>query len=119
LTTAYVIVAGVTVLANLGSAAGDFAKLEFVLNNSAEVGVPRSWLPGLAGLKAAGAAGLLLGLMGVPVIGTAAAIGLVAFFVGAVVTHVRARVFYNIGFPVTFLALATATLVLGALAGVS
>jgi DoxX-like family len=119
LSTVYVIVAGVTILANFGSAAGDFAKLEFVLNNSAEVGLPPSWLPGLAALKAAGAAGLLLGLLGVPLIGTAAAIGLVAFFIGAVLTHVRARIFYNIGFPVSFLALATATLVLGQLAGVS
>lgn len=37
-------------------------------------------------LKAAGAGGLLLGLTGVPLIGTAAAIGL-TLFVGAVVTH--------------------------------
>ena len=38
----------------------DLAKAEFVLANSAEVGVPRSLLPLLAALKGAGAAGLLV-----------------------------------------------------------
>ncbi|WP_028926072.1 DoxX family protein [Pseudonocardia acaciae] len=114
---AYVVVAGVTILANAGIAAADFARARFVLDNSAEVGVPVSWLPGLAVLKAAGAAGLLLGLLGVPVIGTAAAFGLVAFFVGAVIAHVRARVFYNIAFPGAFLALAAASLVLSIAVG--
>lgn len=109
---AYVVVTAVTILANAGSAAGDFAKLPFVLDNSADVGVPRSWLPWLAALKAAGAAGLLLGLLGVPVVGTAAAIGLVAFFVGAVAAHVRARVFGTLAFPVLYLGLAVASLVL-------
>ncbi len=62
-------------------------------------------------LKAAGAAGLLLGLAGVPLIGTAAATGLVLFFVGAVGIHVWKRVFHNIAYPVVFLALATTVLV--------
>jgi hypothetical protein len=57
------------------------------------------------------AVGLLLGLLGVRPIGIAAALGLVAFFIGAVATHVRARVFYNIAFPMAYLALAIASLV--------
>ncbi len=52
--------------------------------------VPRSWAFPLGALKAAGALGLLAGLV-VPPLGTAAAICLVLFFVGAVVAHVRAR----------------------------
>ena len=110
----YFVVTVVTIVVNAGAAVADLAKAEFVLANSAEVGVPRSWLPLLAILKAAGAAGLLLGLLGVRVLGVAAAIGLVAFFVGAVGVHVRARVFHNIAFPGTYLALAVASLVLAA-----
>lgn len=112
MSTAHVIVTALTILTNAGSAVADFRKSDFVLANSAAVGVPRSWLPVLAAVKAAGAAGLLVGLLGVPVIGTAAAIGLVAFFVGAIVVHVRARVFRTMTFPGAYLALAVAALVL-------
>ncbi|MBB5856687.1 hypothetical protein HDA45_006774 [Amycolatopsis umgeniensis] len=101
-----------TIVINAGIAAADLARVPFVLKNSAEVDVPPSWIPPLASLKAAGAMGLLLGLLGVPYIGTAAAAGLVLFYVGAVITHVRARVFYNIAFPAGFLALTVATFVL-------
>ncbi|MEO3922380.1 DoxX family protein [Micromonosporaceae bacterium B7E4] len=110
--TAYAVVAVLTIVVCAWSAAADLARTEFVLANSAEVGVPPSWLPPLAALKAAGAAGLLLGLLGVPVVGLAAAIGLVLFFVGAVTVHLRARVFHNLGYAGGFLALAVACLVL-------
>ncbi|MFI9453845.1 DoxX family protein [Amycolatopsis sp. NPDC052450] len=112
MSTAYLTLAIVMIVLNAGIAAADFARVPFVLKNSAEVGVPQSWIPPLASLKAAGAAGLLLGLLGVPYIGTAAAVGLVLFYVGAVLTHVRARVLYNIAFPGGILALAVATFVL-------
>ncbi len=108
----YIVVTTITILANAGIAIADLASAKFVLANSAEVGVPRSWLPFLATLKAAGAAGLLLGLLGVRAIGIAAAIGLVAFFVGAIIVHIRARVFYNLAFPGAYLALALASLTL-------
>ncbi|GAB4006496.1 hypothetical protein GCM10029992_57360 [Glycomyces albus] len=87
-------------------AVADLLKARFVLANSSEVGVPESWLPAMGALKAAGAAGLLLGLLGVPFIDLAAAIGLTLFFLGAMIAHVRARVFYNIYFPGAYLALA-------------
>ncbi|WP_433890632.1 DoxX family protein [Streptomyces sp. CA-111067] len=109
---AYVVVTAVTIAANAGIAGADFAKAEFVRANSAEVGTPANWLPFLATLKAAGALGLLLGLLGAGPLGVAAATGLVLFFVGAVGAHVKARVFYNIAFPGTYLALAAGSLVL-------
>lgn len=109
---AYVVVTVITIVANAWETVADLARAKFVLANSAEVGVPESWLPMLAFLKGAGAVGLLLGLLGVPYIGVAAAVGLVLFFTGAVVTHVRARVLHNIAFPGTFLALAAASLAL-------
>lgn len=62
-------------------------------------------LIGLAGVRP-------LGLAGARPLGLAAAIGLVLFFTGAVATHVRARVFCNIAYPGTLLALAVASAVL-------
>jgi hypothetical protein len=108
--TAYVFIMTITILANAGIAIADLARADFVLANSAEVGVPQSYLPILAALKAAGAAGLLLGLLGAWAIGMAAAIGLIVFFVGAIVAHLRAGVFHNIGFPGAYLALAVASI---------
>lgn len=109
---AYTVVTVITIVANVYEAVANFARAKFVLANAAEVGLPPSWLPMLGALKAAGAVGLLLGLLGVRFVGIAAAIGLVLFFVGAMAAHIRARVFYNITFPGTFLVLAIASLVL-------
>lgn len=109
--SAYIVVALMVIAANAFVATADFMRCEFVLINSAKVGVPESWLTPLGILKAAGAGGLLLGLLGVPLIGVAAAIGLILFFVGAIITHLRARD-YSLGFPFTYLLLAVAALVL-------
>ncbi|WP_369132556.1 DoxX family protein [Modestobacter sp. I12A-02662] len=102
----YVAVTVVTALANAGFAGADFKRASFVLANSAQVGVPTSWLPWLGALKAAGAVGLLIGLFGtlvevavLQVLGVAAAAGLVLFFTGALITHVRAGVLCNLYFP--------------------
>jgi DoxX-like family len=110
---AYVIITVITILANTGVAVADLAKAGFVVANMDEVHVPRRWLLPLALLKGAGAAGLLLGLVGLWPLGIAAAIGLVLFFTGALAFHVRARVFYNIAVPSAFFALALAAAVLG------
>jgi len=107
-----VLVVSITALANAAAAVADLARARFVLATSVAVQVPLSWLPALGTLKAAGAAGLLLGLAGVPVIGELAAAGLVLFFIGALVAHTRARVFHNMAFPATFLALAAGSLLL-------
>ncbi|OBH20244.1 DoxX family protein [Mycolicibacter terrae] len=110
--TVYLAVITVTAVVTIAIAIADFIPAQFVLANSAQVGVPRSWLPLLGGLKLAGGAGLVIGLAGVAWIGVAAAAGLVAFFIGAVVTHLRAGVLYNIGFPAAYLALSTASLMM-------
>ncbi len=108
----YVVVTVLTIIANAGIAIADLARAKFVLANSAEVGVPESWIPPLATLKAAGAAGLLLGLLGFRLIGIAAAVGLVLFFAGALATHIRTRVFHNLAFPATYFLLAAGSLIL-------
>ena len=49
--------------------------------------------------------------IGVPLLGAAASAGLVVFFLGALVTHVRAH-YWEIAPPVAFLLLAVGSLVL-------
>ncbi|MFH9295861.1 DoxX family protein [Streptomyces sp. NPDC017520] len=96
------------VVVNVLIAVADYARAPFVLANSAEVGLPPASVPYLATLKLAGAVGLLIGLFGVRWLGLAAGAGLIAFFVGAVLAHIRARVFHNLAFPGAFLLLAVA-----------
>jgi hypothetical protein len=75
------------------------------------VGVPKQYLPVLAVLEIAGAAGILLGLWLEP-LGALAASGLVAYFVGAVGGHLRVRDTKNLVMPLPPLVLAIAVLVL-------
>ena len=53
--TAYVTITLITATITAGIAIADFIPAGFVLANSAEVGVPRSWLPALGAAKLAGA----------------------------------------------------------------
>ncbi len=108
---ARVVVLITTIAAVAFVAVADLRRAQFVLVNSAGVGVPPDWLTPLGLVKGAGAAGLLAGTLGVPVVGEAAAFGLVAFFVGAVLAHLRARNF-ALQFPLLYLALSTASAVL-------
>jgi len=72
-------------------------------------GVPRSWVPVLGSLLAAGTLGLLAGFV-VPLLGVLAAAGLVLYFTGAFVAHLRVGSRQLIG-PAVFFATAAATLV--------
>jgi hypothetical protein len=108
--TAYIVVTLVAATANAFSATLDFIRFKQILINMARVGVPESWLTVLGILKAVGALGLLVGI-GVPLIGVAAAAGLVLFFIGAIVAHLRGHD-YSFGLAVVFLLLAVAALVL-------
>ena len=85
-----VVVSVLLSLALVGSAAGKLTKNPKIVEQLTGLGVPAARLPVLAVLELAGAAGLLVGL-GVPALGVAAAIGVILYFVGAVVTHVRAH----------------------------
>lgn len=97
---AYLLLVTATILANLYFAVADFRRNDFVRGTSTTVGVPESWFPLLGALKAAGAGGLLVGLLGLPRLGTAAAVGLVCFYTGAVLAHLRARAFAGFAFTV-------------------
>jgi hypothetical protein len=73
--TAYIVVTLTTAIITAGIAVADLIPAGFVLANSAEVGVPRSWLPAPGAVKLAGAVGLIVGLLGLPALGIAAAAG--------------------------------------------
>jgi hypothetical protein len=108
--TAYVVVTVLTAAANTLAATVDFTRPAWLLGNMGKARVPQSWLFPLGALKAAGALGLLVGIA-VPPLGVAASVGLVLFFIGALITHVRAR-YWDIAPPVAFLLLAVGSLVL-------
>ena len=113
--TAYVVVMLLAIAANAFSGIAALVHFGPIIPPMARAGVPESWLTFPIGtLKTAGALGLLLGLVGVPLIGTAAAIGLILFFVCAIYTHVRAGDYSpQFGLANGFLLLAVAALVLG------
>ncbi|MFF3645856.1 DoxX family protein [Streptomyces sp. NPDC002564] len=94
------------------SAASVFLRAQWVVQPMADYGVPMTWLPRLGAAKAAGAAGLLVGLF-VPAVGLAAGIALVLYFAGAVVTVVRARWYAHIPFPLVYAAPVVGALALG------
>lgn len=112
----YVVVTILAAAANAFAAANDFIRPKWLLANMVRVGVPESWLTTLGVLKTAGTLGLLAGIA-VPVIGMAAAAGLVLFFIGAIITHLRARDYSpnSLGVPVVFFLLAVVALVMVAL----
>jgi hypothetical protein len=116
----YLVVALVAVGANAFSGLAAITRFEPIMRTlrpaMATAGVPESWLVfPIGSLKTAGAAGLLVGVAGVPLIGTAAAIGLILFFVCAAYTHIRVGDYSSTFFlgSCFFLPLAVATLVLG------
>jgi hypothetical protein len=63
--------------------------------------VPRSWVPVLGMVLAAGSAGLLAGFA-VPLLGLLAAGGLVLYFLGALVAHLRVGSRQLVGWAVFF-----------------
>jgi hypothetical protein len=111
---AYVVVTVVAIAANAFSGIAALVHFKPILPGMVKAGVPESWLTFPIGtLKTAGAAGLLLGLAGVPFVGAAAAIGLILFFVCAVYTHIRASDYSpQFGLANGFLLLAVAALAL-------
>ena len=112
MTIALVVLATLLGIAAAGSAIQKLRRDPRVVESMHSVGVTDSQIPRLAILELLGAAGLLVGIW-VPLIGLAAAIGLVLYFLGAVIAHVRAKAPAKESFPaLVLLVLATATLVL-------
>ena len=78
------------------------------------VGFPLDLFWVLATLELAAAAGLIIGLWVAP-LGIAAAIGSIAYFVGAIIAHLRVRDTKGVANPIVPLGLSIAALVLRAL----
>ncbi|MFG2980043.1 DoxX family protein [Streptomyces sp. NPDC048258] len=87
---AYAVVGGLLALVLTASATFTLQRNDQIVAGMRKVQVPDSWLPRLAALKAAGAIGLVAGLWVTP-LGIAAAVGVTLYFVGAVITHLRAK----------------------------
>jgi hypothetical protein len=105
----YVVITILAASANGYAALMGFVGAESVKVNADRVQVSQKWMVPFAVLLASGALGLVIGLA-VPLIGTAAAIGLVAYFLCALSAHIRAHD-RHVGGAVAFLVLAVAALV--------
>lgn len=112
MSTAHLVVTLLAAALAAFSAGSVLARAPWVVQPLADYGVPRSWWPWLGAAKAAGAAGLVAGLL-VPVLGVLAGIGLVLYFAGAVVTVLRARAYAHVPFPLIYAAPVAASLALG------
>jgi uncharacterized membrane protein len=105
----YLVTTILAAVANGYAACLNFVGAESVKVVADRVQVSRRWMVPLGALLASGAVGLLTGLA-VPALGTAAAIGLVLYFICAMTAHLRVRD-RQIGGAVFFLALAAAALI--------
>jgi hypothetical protein len=108
---AYVVVTIVVALANGYAAALNFAGAESVKVVADKVRVSQKWMIPFGILLASGAGGLLAGFA-VSALGTAAAIGLVVYFICAMSAHIRVRD-PKVGGAASFLVMAVAALVVG------
>lgn len=86
----YIAVTGVAAIAYAYAAVLNFTRNKSVLQTTERLRVPSSWMIPLGSLLAAGSIGLVVGFAA-PVLGTAAACGLVLYFLCAAVVHMRAR----------------------------
>ena len=105
----YVVITILTAAANSYAACLDFVGAESVKAVADRVQVSQKWMIPLGTLLASGAVGLLVGFAA-PALGTAAAVGLVLYFICAVTAHLRVRDTHVAG-AISFLALAVAALV--------
>ncbi len=105
----YIVVTLLTVVANSYAAYLNFVGAESVKAVADRLQVSRTWMIPFGTLLASGAAGLSMGFA-VPVLGKAAAIGLILYFVCALSAHIRARD-PQVGGAVSFLVLAVAALI--------
>jgi hypothetical protein len=112
MSTAHVIVTLLGALMAGFSAVSVFFRAPWVVRPLSDYGILPRWVPWLGTAKAAGAVGLVVGLF-VPVIGVVAAVGLVLYFCGAVLTVLRARFYSHTAFPLVYMAPVVGSLVLG------
>jgi DoxX-like family len=111
MTAAYIAVTVLAASAYLSAAYLAITRHEIPVQVAETVGAPLSWMIPLGFIQGAGGLGLVVGFA-VPVIGTAAAVGLVLYYICAVGAHLRVHD-HQIGPPVTLLTIALACLAVG------
>jgi uncharacterized membrane protein YphA (DoxX/SURF4 family) len=99
------------VIVLVGSGGAKLAKAAPIMEQMSTVGVPPRALPLLAALEFAGAIGLIVGFFWWP-IGVAAAVGVLLYFIGAVIAHLRVRDIKNVAPATIFAVLAAVELAL-------
>jgi hypothetical protein len=104
----YIVITTLAAIANGYPAALNFVGAESAKVVADRIHVSRKWMIPFGTLLASGAVGLLIGF-GLPVLGKAAALGLVLYFICAVTAHLRARDAQIAG-SVSFLVVAAAAL---------
>ena len=109
---AYVVVASLLALVLIGSGRAKLVRDEKVTEGMHKIGVPDSWFPRLSALEFAGALGLIVGIFYRP-LGIAASAGVVAYFIGAIATHLRAKDTKGLPMPTVLMAAAVAPLLFG------
>ncbi|MFB9203441.1 DoxX family protein [Nonomuraea spiralis] len=109
---AYIVVAVLMAVVLAGSARAKLVRDAKITAGLTAVGVPEEWFPRLAALEIAGALGLLAGIVFRP-LGVAAGVGVVLYFAGALVTHLRARDVKGAPVPAVLLLVAVAPVALG------
>lgn len=107
--TTYLIATTLAALMNGYAATLNFIGASSVKAVADRLQIGQRWMLPFGVLLASGSAGLLIGIV-VPVIGAAAALGLVLYFIGAVTAHLRAHD-TQVGGACLFLLLAVAALV--------
>ena len=108
---AYLICTGLAVLGCAYAAYMSITHDEVIVDTAQRLAIPVSLMTPFGLLLASAGIGLLLGLA-VPALGTAAAAGLVAYFVIALATHLRAHDF-QLAWALLYLGLGGAALVTG------
>ncbi|MET0417988.1 MAG: DoxX family protein [Actinoplanes sp.] len=106
---AYIIITAVAVMFTGAAAVTYLSGHDFPKTQADMKRIPRSWVPVLGSLLAAGSLGLLAGFA-VPLLGRLAAGGLVLYFIGALIAHLRVGSRKLIG-PAVFLVTVTAALI--------
>lgn len=84
------VVASILIAALVATGIGKVKRAKPIRHNLRAVDVPRKWWNPMAVVEFLGAAGLIIGLV-FPPLGILAAVGVMLYFAGAVVAHIRTR----------------------------
>lgn len=109
---AYIVAASLLALVLIGSGRAKLVKDEKVTEGMRKIGVPDDWFPRLSALEIAGALGLVAGIFYRP-LGIAASVGIIAYFIGAIITHLRAKDTKGLPAPAVLMLVAVAPLAFG------